>query len=127
LLSALVDYVARVKCGGGFKEKYPAFFFGDGSMLHAAGDDDEFAGLDPLLMLAGILVAIFHAEAAFDDEKEFVFVVVMMPEKSGVGLDELDHLSVEFSGDVGLVELGDAGEFFGEIYFEHESRPRVDG
>jgi hypothetical protein len=121
VLGALVDYVARVECGGGFKEKDPAFFFGDGFVLHATGDDDEFAGLDPFLMLAGVFVAVFHAESAFDDEEEFVLVVVMMPEKLRVGFDKLDHLSVEFSGDVRLVELRDLREFFRNVDFEHGS------
>ncbi len=58
-------------------------------------------------------------EAAFDDEEHFVFVVVVMPDEFGVGLDQLDHLSVELGGDVGLVELGNFGEFLGDVDFVH--------
>ena len=53
----------------------------------------------------------FHAEAAFDHEKHFVFVLVVMEDKFAFEFVELDMLSVEFGGDVGLPVLGDLGEF----------------
>ena len=75
----LVFDVSGIEGGGGFEENDPAFFFGDGTVLDAAGDDDELAGLDPF-----VVVAELHAEAAFDDEEHFVFVVVMVEDERAV-------------------------------------------
>jgi hypothetical protein len=113
--SAFVFDISGIEGGGGFEEDDPAFFFGDGTVLDAAGDDDELAGFDPLVM-----VAKFHAEAAFNDEKHFVFVVVMVEDEGAVEFDEFDLLSVQFGGDSGLVEVGDEGEFFGDVDFGHD-------
>ena len=66
-------------------------------MLDAARDDDELAFLDPF-----VVVAVFHAEAAFDDQEQFVFVVVMVEDEFALELVELDVLSVELGADVGL-------------------------
>ncbi len=112
---AVVFDISGIESGGGFEEDDPAFFLGDGPMFGSAGDDDELAGFDPF-----VVVAELHAEAAFDDEKHFVFEVVMVEDEGAVELDEFDLLSVEFGGDAGLVEVGDMGEFFGDVDFGHD-------
>src|ERR1051326_26577 len=88
-------------------------------MLNAPGNDDEFAFFNPLMV-----VAEFHAEASFDDEKQFVFVLVMVEDEFSFELVELDLLAVEFGGNVGLPVFGDLGEFVGEIDFGHSFPPR---
>src|SRR5271166_4464826 len=100
-VGALADDVARVQSGSGLEEQDPAFFLGDGAVFDPARDDDELAGLDPFMALAEadivragvaqLSFAVLHAEAAFDDEEHFVFVVVVMPDEFGVGFDQLDH------------------------------------
>ena len=111
---ALVDHIARVQRAGGLKQEDPTFFVGYGSVLDAARDHDEFTFFDPF-----VVVAEFHAEAALHDEKQFVFVLVMVEDELAFKLVELDLLSVEFGGDVGLPVLGDLGEFLGNVDFGH--------
>ena len=89
-------------------------------MLDAAGNDDEFAFFDPL-----VVVAEFHAEAAFDDEEQFVLMLVLVEDEFSFELVELDVLAVEFGGNVGLPVFGDFGELFGEIDFGHGIPRRV--
>ena len=43
-----------------------------------------------------------HAKAALNHEKQFVFVFVVMEDKLALDFVELDVLTVQFSGDVGL-------------------------
>ena len=107
--------IAGIEGRGGLEEDDPAFLLGDGTVFGSARDDDELAGFDPF-----VVVAEFHAEAAFDDEKHFVFVIVMVEDEGAVELDEFDLLSVEFGGDSGFVEVGDMGEFFGDVDFGHD-------
>ena len=85
-------------------------------MFHAARDDDELACLDPF-----VAIVKFHAEAAFDDKKHFVFVFVVMEDELAFQLVELYVLAVEFRGDVGLPIFGDGGEFFGDVDFMHDA------
>ena len=47
-----------------------------GQVLDAARHDDEFA-----LIHDGFAIAEFHAQSAFDDQEQLVFVVVMMPDE----------------------------------------------
>ena len=65
------------------------------------------------------MVAEIHAEAAFDDEEHFVFVLVVMKDEYAFELVEFHILAVEFCSDVGLPVFGDFGEFFGDVYFWH--------
>ena len=107
--------IAGIEGGGGFEEDDPTFLLGHGTVLDAARYDDKLAAFDPF-----VVVAEFHAEAAFNDEKHFVFVVVMVEDEGAVEFDEFDLLSVQFGGDSGLVEVGDEGEFFGDVDFGHD-------
>jgi hypothetical protein len=111
---ALVHDVTGVQRTGGLEEQEPAFFLGHWTVLDAAGNDDEFAFLDPLVM-----VAEFHAEAPFDDKEKLVLMVMMMEDEFAFNLVELHHLAVELGADVGLPVFGDFGEFFGDIDFAH--------
>ena len=113
--STFVLNIAGIEGGGGLEEDDPAFLLRDGTVLGSAGDDDEFSGFDPF-----VVVAEFHAETALDDEEHFVFVVVMVEDEGAVEFDEFDLLSVQFGGDSGLVEVGDEGEFFGDVDFGHD-------
>src|ERR1700719_2147022 len=88
-------------------------------MFYAARNNNKLPGLDPLAAFARIRVAKFHAEAAFYDQKHFVFMVVVVPDERSVGLDQFDHLAVEFADDVGLVVFRDFGEFLGDVDLVH--------
>jgi hypothetical protein len=60
-------------------------------------------------------VAEFHTEAAFYDQKHFVFVFVVMEDELALELIELYALAVQLGGDVGLPVFGNFGEFVGDV------------
>jgi hypothetical protein len=115
---AFILYVACVERGRRLEQNDPAFVRGYGPMLDAARHDNEFTFFDPLVRMI-VMVAELHAEAAFDDEKHFVFVVMMVEDEFAVELYELDLLTVEFGSDAGLVVVGDFREFLGDVDFGH--------
>ena len=119
LVGALVDHVAGVERGVWLEEEEPAFFVGDWLVNDAARDDDKLAFFDGFEMFAAIFFAVVHLESAFNDEEEFVFVLVMMEDELAFDLVEFHGLSVEFGGDVGLPEFGDVRELFGDVDFGH--------
>jgi hypothetical protein len=119
-VGALVDDVARVQRGGGLEEQEPAFFIGYGFVFDAAGYDHELSFFNPFVMFAKVFIAVMHAEAAFDDEKQFIFMLVVVEDKLAFDFVELDALAVEFGGDVGLPEFRDLGELFGNVDFGHD-------
>jgi hypothetical protein len=112
--SPLVLDVASVQRGGGFEEQNPAFLLGHGTVFDPARHYDKLARLDPFLPIAE-----FHAEAAFDYQEHFIFVIVMVEHERAVELDELHILSVEFGGDAGIVVVVNFGELFGDVDFGH--------
>src|SRR5271165_4416959 len=63
-------------------------------------EEGEF--IDPFMVVAEL-----HAEAAFDDQKHFVFVVVVMKDKLAFELVELHSLAVKFGTDVRFPVFGD--------------------
>ena len=75
---------------------------------------DEFAFFNP-----DVPIAEFHAESAFDDQKHFVLVFVVMEDELTLQLVQLDVLAVQFSSDVRLPVFVDLGKFLCEIDFVH--------
>jgi len=86
-------------------------------MFYAAGHDDELAFFDPFMRT----VAELHPEPAFHDEKQFVFVIVMVENELTFDLIKLHMLSVEFGGNVGLPVFRDLRELVCDIDFVHAS------
>jgi hypothetical protein len=112
--SALIDHVAGIQGRSRFEEKDPAFFVGDGFVFRPARDDDELAFLDPF-----VAIEKFHAKSAFDNEKHFVFMLMVMEDELAFELVELHVLAVEFRGDVWLPVFGDSRELFGDVDLVH--------
>src|SRR6185503_9205301 len=90
----LVDHVARVQRRSRLEQHKLDFFTTTWLVLDAARHDDQFAGADDLEMVPKI-----HAKLAADDEEQFVFDVVMMPDEVAFELDDLDLLAVEVGDD----------------------------
>jgi hypothetical protein len=111
---AFVLDVAGVQGRGGFKQYDPAFLFSYRAVFNSARHYDKLAFLDPFLAVAEI-----HAEAAFDYQEHFIFVLVMMEYERAVEFDELHLLAVEFGGDAGVVVVVNLGELFGDVDFGH--------
>src|SRR6266436_10269432 len=109
-----IPEVAGVEGGGRLEQQDPGFFIGHGAVLDAARDYKEFSLFQP-----DVAVAKFHAEAAFDHEKKFIFVCMVVPDELTFQFVELDHLAVEFASDVGLPVLGGLGKLVGEIDLIH--------
>src|SRR5450432_2160999 len=84
-------------------------------MLYLAGHDDEFAFADD-----GFVIAEFHAQGAFDDQEELVFVIVMMPEKFAFEFNGFYVAIVDLADDMGLVLLGEESEFLLQVDGFHD-------
>jgi len=83
----------------------------DRFVLHAPGNDEELAFVefdDP--------VAKVDRQVAVEDQKEFVLVLVMVPDELTFQLGEFDMLSVEFTDDSGAPVFSELLEFFGEVH-----------
>ncbi len=91
----LVANVAGIECRLGLKQQDLDLFVCDGKMFGAARYDHEFARTNLNLAL-GAVFAVLHAKPAFDDEEEFIFVFVMVPNELTLELRQLD---------VGVVQL----------------------
>jgi hypothetical protein len=108
--------VARVLDLRRFEEQDFDFFLGDGAMLHAAWDDQEFA-----FVQINAAVAEVHPEAAFDDQKHFILTHVMVPDEFALELDEFDVLAVEFGDDAGIPMIVDESELLAQVDRRHSA------
>jgi len=120
----LVDDITGIQRGSRLEQHDPTLFFGNRTVLNPTWNDDEFAFIDPLLLLAAVLVPRVHAKAALHDQEHFIFMIMMMPDEWTIEFYQLNHLSVEFGRNVRLVGFGNLHEFFGDVDFLHNS-PRV--
>jgi hypothetical protein len=82
----------------------------DGKMLDHARDDDKFAGAND-----GLMVAKLHAQDAFDDQEELIFVLMMMPEELALEFDDLNIAIVDPANDVRFVMFGEERELLLQI------------
>src|SRR3984957_5301496 len=106
--------VSGVESGFRFEENEMNFFVGDGQMFDAFGDNDEFAGADQAFAIAET-----HAQRSGDDQKHFIFVIVMMPDELALEFDDFHVGIVEFADDAGIPVIGDAGDFFHQVHGFH--------
>jgi hypothetical protein len=108
--------ITCIECGFGLDEKQVDFLVGSGTMLDAFRHDYEFAGVDH-----GFVIAEFHAKCAFDDQKQLVFVIVMMEDKLALEFDGFNVSVVEFTDDAWVEVIGESTELVTEVYGFHES------
>ena len=111
------DDVSSVSCRRGFENEDLGFFVGRGSVLDAARDDQELARAQ----LDGS-VAEFDAHPPTPDEEHLIRVLVMVPDKRALELDELHFLPVQLCDDPGAPVFGDERKSLGEIDRLHEMR-----
>jgi hypothetical protein len=86
---ALVHHVSGIQRRSRFKEYDPAFLIRYRTMFDSARDHNELAFLYPHLTVAKL-----HPEAAFGNQKHFIFMLVMMPNELAGKFAELHHLAV---------------------------------
>jgi hypothetical protein len=96
------------------------FFVGDGEMFDTSGNNDEFA-----FAHERFAVAEFHAQPAFDNEEELIFVFVMVPNKFALQFHRLDVSLVHLADDPGVAVIGEETEFFLQINCFHGTAYRV--
>src|SRR5260370_39073774 len=77
-----VGDVPRVQRRFWFDQDNVDLFVRNGAVLDAARDDNELA-----FAHQAFPIAEFHSETTLHDEKKFVLVIVMMPEKFSLELD----------------------------------------
>jgi hypothetical protein len=63
---------------------------------------------------------VIHAKAALQNQEQFVFGVVMMPDKLALEFDEFDVLTIEFSYDLWAPVLMEGAEFVRQENFLHQ-------
>src|SRR6516164_559431 len=114
--SPFVGDVPGVQGRLGLKEQNLRLFVGYRKMLHAARDDDEFAWTYDFLVIAE-----FHAHAAFNHQEHFVLVVVMMPDELPLKTHGLDVAVVDFAQDLGAPVLFKLRKFLGDVDGLHGS------
>jgi hypothetical protein len=100
-----VGDVSGVESGFRFNQDDVHFFVGGGAMFDSARDDDEFAFVDD-----GFMVAELHAQHAFDDEKQFIFVFMMMPDEFAFQFDCFDLAIVYLADDARVAVVGEQAE-----------------
>jgi hypothetical protein len=109
-----VGDISGVQSGFRFDQDDMNFFVGHGAVFDPARDDDKFAFADDHFM-----VAKFHAQCALDDEEEFVFIVVMMPDEFTFEFDGFDVAVVNFADDTRVAVVGEETEFVFKINCVH--------
>jgi len=71
--------------------------WGDGTVFDPPRNDQKLPFIQPHGPIAEV-----HAKPAFDDEKHFVFVLVVVPDEFPLEFDQFDVLPVELADDLGL-------------------------
>jgi hypothetical protein len=88
---------------------------GDGPVFDATRHDQEFALFQP-----DVPIPKLHAKPAFDDEEEFVLVVVVVPDERPVELDQLDLLAVQLADDRRLPRVAERRQLLAEVHLLHD-------
>jgi hypothetical protein len=112
--SPFVRDIAGVQRRFWFDQDNVDLFVRNGAVLYPVRDHYKFA-----LAHHTLTIAEFHAERAFHDEKEFVFVIVMVPEKFSFEFNSFHQAIIDFADDAGLVVLGNKAEFLFQVYRVH--------
>jgi hypothetical protein len=116
---APVGFAAR-GVGGHLRpdEQESCLFMRDGAVLGAARDDEQVAGSE-------IDVAISHlnGDAALDDEKYLVLVIMAVPVRRTDSLGDLEQVAVGAREYLLAPELGQLSGFTGKVYLLHDTDP----
>jgi hypothetical protein len=79
-------------------------------VLNAVRDDDKLACFDP-----PVAITKLHQQPPFDDQKQLVFVSVVVPDEFPLDFGELDVGVVEFAHDARTPVLLNEAEFLGQV------------
>jgi hypothetical protein len=118
LCSELIPLIPSVQRRFRLEQQNRHFLLCEWPVLHATRNDNEFTLLDPFLPIAEI-----HAESAGQDEKQLVFVFVVMPDEFALKFHQLYELAVETANDFRPPMFGKKSEFVSEINLVHHCFP----
>jgi hypothetical protein len=110
--------IPRVRGALGLDEKDVRFLFGHRAMLDSLGDHEYFARPEGDHFLSKL-----NADAAAENKKEIVGVVMLVPDKFAFHLDYHQVMSVESTDDARLPVLRKGREFLSEIDRFHDRGP----
>jgi hypothetical protein len=105
----------------GSNRKDVRLLVGDRMVFDPTGDDQELALFQP-----DVPIPKLNAKSAFDDEEEFVLVVVVAPDERPVKLDQLHLLSVPLADDLRLPLVAEPRQLLVEVRLVHD-RLRLSG
>src|ERR1022692_241117 len=114
--------MARIESTGGVKQHNVNFLGCHGAVLSASRHDHKFTfrKLHGFLSTCGIFV--IHAERAVNNQEQFVFRVVMMPNEFALKLYQLDVLPVQLADDLGRAMILKCGELLRHVDLVHASK-----
>ena len=92
------------------------FLFRYRAMLDAPGHDEELALFQP-----DVAIPEFHPESPLDDKEEFIFVVVLVPDKLALEFYQLDVLPVQLPDDPGALVIVEEGELLTQVHLGDRS------
>ena len=113
---SLVANVSCVDRPGGLEKQNVDLLIGDRPVLYAARHDKELTFLQ-----GDILVTKLDQQAASEHQEQLVLGVVFVPDELTFELGELDNLVIELANQCGIPIFRDQIEFFGQVYFFHNS------
>ncbi len=102
--------ISRVWRAGGFNQQEMHFLVRRGPMLYTFGNDEQLAWSE-----CYITVSHLNSEAALEDQKKIVGVVVLMPNELALYLYDHDVVAIKLRHGSRLPVVGEEGEFGGEI------------
>jgi hypothetical protein len=83
-------------------------------VIRAARNYYEFTGTD-----ANLAVAEFYEQPAFDDEEQFILVLVMVPDEIALHLREFDVRVVQLPDDLWTPVIAEEREFISHVHLFH--------
>jgi len=114
LNSTLIAHVTGIKCGFGFQHEYMSFTLGNGFVLHATRNDQEFPFIEN-----DFLIAEQDFQLSFQDHEQFIFGFMVMPDEFTMQFSEFYVLLVEFSHNFWAPVHINQAHFLGKSYFFH--------
>src|ERR1051325_4837149 len=106
---ALIADVSRMEGRIRLEQQHVGLFVGDGEMLDAVRNDDEFTGVDHQL---GWRATELHAQPAFHHEEKLVLGLVVMPHELALEFREFHVTIVHCADDFRTPLVLKAGEHF---------------
>src|SRR5437764_7094259 len=109
---SLIDDRPRIERRFGFQQEYLNLLFGYRQMFHTTRNDHKFSCIQVDVSLSQLYdqVSAYH-------QKQFIFLLVVVPDKFTFELDELDMSIVYLTHNFRTPGLGKLGKFFRQAYF----------